>query len=231
MMIQEQSRLCACGCGGELKIWKNGISSPFLRGHHMRKQGFKPKPEGPHYCQCGCNTEILPNPANGHVSKFVKGHHLKGKELDFEYRLERTRKRWGREPTISPYLKETFISFDNKSQRWYACVKCQDGKQRGILHANAVYRHHHGEIPKGYVVHHKNGKHDRIEDDHPDNLMLLPDDWNLRFLPVLAKGFGVKEEVVTEHYLDIPDKNRPKKELFVDLCASLIDRAKKAKKH
>jgi hypothetical protein len=221
MMSQEIKKYCACGCGKEVKVWKNGISSPFLRGHHMRKQGFKEKPEGPHYCRCGCGTEILPNPVNGHVNKFVKGHHLKGKELDFEYRLERTRKRWGREPTISPYLKETFISFDKTSQRWYACVKWSDGKQRGILHANAVYRHYHGEIPEGYVVHHKNGRHDRIEDDRPENLMLLPDEWNLRFLPVLAKGFGVKEKVVTDCYMEVK-KDQPSRMVFSDLCRLLM---------
>jgi hypothetical protein len=110
-------RLCACGCGGEVRVWKNGISSPFLRGHHMRKQGFKLKPQGPQYCCCGCGTEIMPNPANGHISKYVKGHHLKGKALSFEYRLERMKSRWKKEPVLSPYLKETFISFDNKMQR------------------------------------------------------------------------------------------------------------------
>jgi hypothetical protein len=94
------------------------------------------------------------------------------------------------------------------------------------LHSNAVYRNHHGDVPKGYVVHHKNGRHDRIEDDAPENLLLLPDEWNLRFLPVLAKGFGVREKIITDLYLTVMDKDKTSTQLFSDLCAALINKTK-----
>lgn len=222
-------KLCECGCGGKVKVWKNGRFSPFLRGHHMRKKDWTPPDTNTkHYCKCGCKTEIKPL-KSGHINKYIKGHHLKGKELDLEYRLERTRNRWGREPILSPYLKDTFISFDKNLKRWTACVKWENGKSRGVMHANAVYREHFGEIPKGYVVHHKNGRCDRIKDDHPDNLMLLLDEWNLRFFPVLAKGFGVEEKIVTDCYLRIQDENLSREELFTMLCEELAS-SRKAKK-
>jgi hypothetical protein len=214
-------QFCACGCGGEVTIWKNGRSSPFLRGHHMRKQGYTPQPTGPHYCKCGCGKEVTVW-VNGRHSQYIKGHHLKGTRLSLEYRIERTRNRWKREPTLSPYLKDTFVSYNKKMKRWAACTKWLDGKHSGIMHANAVYQEHFGEIPKGYVVHHKNGKHHSLHDDRPENLMLLPDEWNLRFFPVLAKGFGVEEEIVTNCYLTVMNEKIDEKEMFAKLCATLI---------
>ena len=219
-------KYCECGCGGELKTWKNNRTSSFLRGHHMRKKGWTPPdPNVKHYCKCGCGTEIKPLPS-GHANQYIKGHHLKGKSLSLEYRIERTKKRWGREPTFSPYLKDTFISYDKNMDRWLACVKWKDGKHRGIMHANAVYREHFGEIPEGYVVHHKDSKHSKIKDDRPENLMLLLDEWNLRFFPVLAKGFGVKEKVVTDTYLSLKTKDKTEPELFSELCSLLIEKGK-----
>jgi hypothetical protein len=221
----DHEKLCACGCGGVLKVWKNNRTSPFLRGHHMRKKGFVMDDILPSVCKCGCGAIIEPL-KNGHVRKYLKGHHLKGKSLDLSYRLERTKNRWKREPVLSPFLDDTIISFDKKMDRWTACVRCGDGKSKRVLHANAVYRKHHGEIPEGCVVHHKNGKHKHVNDDRPDNLMLLSGDWNLRFLPVLAKGFGVREEIVTDTYIELVGKTD---NLFAAICESLIEKARKKK--
>ena len=216
-------KYCECGCGGELKTWKNNRTSSFLRGHHMRKKGWKPPdPNETHYCECGCGTEIKPLPS-GHIRQYIKGHHLKGKRLDLDYRIERTKKRWGREPVLSPYLEDTFVAYSEKMKRWTACTRTSNAKVRNLLHAKAVYEHHFGDIPTGQVVHHKDGKHNKITDDRPENLMLLPDEWNLRFFPVLAKGFGVKEEVVTECYLSITDNHMNNKETFSQLCALLTE--------
>lgn len=218
-----EKRYCACGCGGELKTWKNNRTSSFLRGHHMRKKGWSPPdPTKKHFCKCGCGEEIKPLPS-GHVRDYIKGHHLKGKELDIEYRIQRTKTRWNKDPKLSPYIENTFITYDEKRQRWTACIK-KDGKWKSCMHAYAVYLEHFGEIPKGYVVHHKNGKHDELEDDHPDNLMLLLDEWNLRFFPVLAKGFNVEENVVTECYLSISNELSDDEEKFSKICSMLIDR-------
>lgn len=222
----EEVKFCACGCGGEVKKWKNGISSPWLRGHHMRKPvGYQPAKYEPKFCKCGCGTQMQMY-KNGWVPDYVKGHHLKGSKLTLEYRLERTKNRWGKEPTLSPYLDDVFIKFNQKTRRWYACVKRDGTKSRNILHAKAVYLKHHGYVPSGYVVHHKNGRCDRVEDDHPDNLMLLPDEWNLRFFPVLAKGFGFDESQVTDTYLEMNREGKDDNELFSELCSVLIEKAK-----
>lgn len=216
----EQKRYCECGCGGEVKVWKNNRYSPFLRGHHMRKKGYDPSITEKKYCECGCGTELI-RFKNGYIGKYIKGHHLKGTTLSLEYRMERTRNRWGREPILSPYLESTFLSFDKKMKRWLACVKDSSGRSRGVMHAKAVYEHHFGEVPKGYVVHHKNNKHEKIEDDRPDNLMLLPDKWNLRFFPTLANGFGIDEKIITDIYLSIFDEHKNESDLFAELCRKL----------
>src|ERR1019366_4309134 len=168
-----EARFCACGCGGETKVWKNGRAGPFLRGHHMRKSaGYKPPITDKRYCQCGCGTEIKPL-LNGHVGRYIKNHHRNGVSYTMEQRLQRAKTRWGREPTLSPYVPETFLVFNKKSKRWAACVKKPNGKYTTMMHAHAVYRHHFGDIPAGYVVHHKDGKHEKFMDDRPDNIMLL----------------------------------------------------------
>lgn len=225
----ESIRYCECGCGGEVKTWNNGRYSPFLRGHHMRKKdGYDSQITEIKYCQCGCGTE-LKRLKNGCIPKYIKGHHLKGATLDLKYRIERTRSRWNREPILSPYLKSTFLSFDKKRKRWTACIKDEAGKSKGVMHAYAVYKEYFGEIPQGYVVHHKNGKHEKIEDDKPENLMLLPNKWNLRFFPTLACGFGIEEKIVTDVYLKIFKENKTEHELFLELCSVLVERMKKKK--
>jgi hypothetical protein len=47
---------------------------------------------------------------------------------------------------------------------------------------------------------------------------------------VLAKGFGMKEEEVTNNYIAMPKDGKSDKELFAELCSSLIDKARKARK-
>lgn len=220
-----EKRLCQCGCNGELKVWKNGRYSPFLRGHHMRKDGYDVTINDKKYCQCGCGKELV-RLKNGFIGKYIKGHHLKGTTLNIEYRIERTKNRWKREPVLSPYLKDTFLSFDKKIKRWVACVKDENGKSKGVMHANAVYKQHFGEIPKGYVVHHKNKRHEKIEDDRPDNLMLLPDKWNFRFFPVLSDGFNIDEKIITDLYLSIDKSKLSENELFLELCSKIIESEK-----
>lgn len=224
METNEEKKLCACGCGEEVTTWKNGRTGPFRRGHHMRVKGydFYKDCKEPRYCKCGCGTLIKPL-ANGFLATYIKGHHLKGSRLSLEYRIERTEKRWGRKVIFSPYLEDVFLHLDNRSgsQRWYACLRTDKGKVRRIAHARAVYEHHFGEIPEGMVVHHKSGRATEIEDDHPDNLMLLPDEWNLRFFPVLAKGFGIEEKIVTNAYLTIDREGLSDADIFSELCRRL----------
>lgn len=221
----DEKRYCECGCGGEVKTWKNQRTSGFLRGHHMKcKKSDKSFSATKHYCQCGCGTEIKPLPS-GHVNKFIHNHHIKGCKYDLQTRISRFKKTTGKDPIISPYLPETFIRQDKKTKRWHVCI-IEDGKSRNSLHAHEVYKHYFGEIPKGYVVHHKNGKYQKISDDRPDNLMLLLDEWNLRVFPVLAKGFNVPEEIITNEYIYIFNKNYDPEIIFLKLCESLINYTK-----
>jgi hypothetical protein len=221
-----EKKFCVCGCGNEVKVWTNKRSSNFLRGHHMRcKKGCKNPFTTTHYCQCGCGGEIKPLP-NGHVNKFLHNHHRKGYKYDLETRVQRMKSRWNKEPIMSPYLSGVFINQNSQTKRWYACI-VKDGKSRNALHANAVYKEHYGEVPKGYVVHHKNGNHSKISDDCPSNLMLLLDEWNLRFFPVLAKGFHMPEKAITDAYLSIADRNVRSDIIFSKLCEILVDQKKK----
>jgi len=95
-----------------------------------------------------------------------------------------------------------------------------------MLHARAVYEHVHGKIPDGLHVHHRDGNASRLEDDRPDNLLLLTPIWNTRFLPVLADGFGISQGVVTQLYCELlePLTNASDQELFAAICAELIKR-------
>ncbi len=220
----EEKRYCACGCGGEVRVWKNNRTSSFLRGHHMRNREYQIPPSEKHYCKCGCGREINPLPS-GHIRDYIWNHHTKGVVFTMEKRIKRVKDRWRRDPIFSPYIPDTFISCKGKKgkdKRWFACVR-ENNKSTSVLHARAVYEHYFGDIPEGYVVHHKDGKHSEITDDRPENLMPLPDEWNLRFFPVLAKGFGIPEETVTETYLSIFDKTLTKEALFAKLCSALIE--------
>jgi hypothetical protein len=280
------TRHCKCGCGGELTVWKNGYSSDFLRGHHMRKQKEKPcsqlcacgcgnltkiskngkvskfllghhkrKPFDTivsHSCACGCGKStnrgkkfvlghhmilrskekpLLPSklckcgcgkytntPANGVPRDYCQGHHTKGKRLSIEKRINRNEKY---QNTESPYVPGMFISFNTRTKRWGG-VTVKNGKWGHILHARAVYEHTFGAVPEGCHVHHKNGKHESIDDDRPENLMALPEYWNLKVFPVLAKGFGVSQSVITEAYLEEVVRVQDS-ELFQAVCRNVIE--------
>ena len=56
--------------------------------------------------------------------------------------------------------------------------------------------------------------------------MLLTPIWNSLFLPTLATGFGVAENVVTRLYCELlePFADRSDQELFAAICAELLKR-------
>ena len=216
---------CKCGCGKEATTRRDGTINTYLRGHHMRKQGgYKPPSTEDRFCECGCGTRITPMP-NGQMRRFIKYHRHRGVSYTLEQRKKRSRLRYGCEPIVSPYIEDAFVRFDKKMKRWRTSVICRGGKNKSGFHANLVYRHYFGEIPKGNHVHHKDGKHEKLTDDRPENLMLLPSDWNLRFFPTLAKGFGVPEQIVTDFYCSLLDDTEPTK-LFSLLCEQLIKQRK-----
>lgn len=210
--LSKEKTLCLCGCGELANFGKT-----YVHGHHVRHKKYALVPTTTSYCQCGCGAELNAH-ANGHVNQYLKGHHLKGKKLSIEHITTRSLLRWGRASTLSPYLPNVTVTFSKRQNRWIACLN-----STSILHAKAVYEHFNGKVPSGFHVHHKNGDPSKLEHDHPDNLMLLPAEWNLRFLPVLAKGFGISEEVVTNAYIamygDVPEE-----QLFAAICERLLNK-------
>jgi len=152
-------------------------------------------------CACGCGQPTVVR--NGKAATYVHNHHLKnkpshwrGKKRPPDATEKMVRTRTGADPVPSPYVEGATVWFSRKGGRWFAYLNGKGKK----THASLVYEHHYGPVPDGHHVHHKNGKRESLEDDRPDNLMLLPAEWNLRFMPTLAKGFGMDETQVTSAY-------------------------------
>lgn len=95
-----------------------------------------------------------------------------------------------------------------------------------MVHARAVYEYFYGAIPEGVQVHHRDGKAHRLEDDRPENLLLLTPIWNRKFIPALADGFGVGQGVVTQIYCELFEAfaDASDQELFAALCVQLVKR-------
>jgi hypothetical protein len=83
-----------------------------------------------------------------------------------------------------------------------------------------VWEYFRGPVPEGFRVHHKNGDPTRLEDDRLDNLMLLTEEWNLRFMPELALGFRIPESEVTKAYLQV--EHLPYEQRFSEVCKLLV---------
>ena len=180
-------------------------------------------------CECGCGMPAPIATRNWHKRgikkgqslRFVCGHHRRGQEQSREEKLKRV-KRWTSEKAdFSPYLPgNRIIKFFPLQKRWYCS---QYGTNSKKTHARAVYEHFFGPVKKGWAVHHKNGSAEKIEDDKPENLIAIPKIWNLHYLPWLAQGFEVKEEIVTNYYLFAIEKF-PEKQVFKEVCRLLIEK-------
>lgn len=101
---QAKHRLCICGCGKEIILKKDHHSKgipKYIDGHQKKGEhnalylkNFKREQEindwvhseqGKHFCGCGCGG-VIPIRRWHHskgVSKYIKGHHSKGKQLSF----------------------------------------------------------------------------------------------------------------------------------------------------
>jgi len=176
-------------------------------------------------CECGCGHAAPIAERNWHKKgikkgqpmRFICGHHRRGKKQSRAEKIKRSRA-WGVEAVFSPYLPDDRVTKWHKGHcRWYV----YDKNGSSIPHAKVVYEHHFGKVPEGYVVHHKSGRHTRLEDDSPDNLMAITQVWNLHYLPRLAQGFGVDESVVTECYIKAAELH-PEHLVFMEVCRMLI---------
>lgn len=156
-------------------------------------------------CLCGCNGY-----PKSITSEWIRGHFKKSPSI--ESRLKISKSRTGRDPILSPYVPDLIINFREKLQRWMSTSS---------PHAKVVYQHVFGDIPEGYHVHHKNGRHFEPEDDRPENLMLLPTGWNLRAFPTLVKFSGFEEELISHLYTELV-KTCKEEDLFLEICRKLI---------
>ena len=133
----------------------------------------------------------------------------------FAHRLSNSKAKRG-DPILSPFVPETFICFHRGKQRWTA----RDGSGETKTHARVVWEFHNGEIPEGLHVHHKNGDPSDYFNDNIGNLMLLTVDWNLDYMPKLARGFDIPEAEVTQAYLRT--EHLPYNERFAAVCLLLL---------
>lgn len=177
-------------------------------------------------CECGCG---LPAPVatrnwnkrgikKGQYLRFICGHHRRGKEQSKEEKIKRV-KSWGiHDCSISPYLPgNKVVRYNPQQKRWYCCHKTNSRKP----HARMVYEHYFGKIPEDYVIHHKSGTADKLEDDSPSNLLAVPKIWNLHYFPKLASGFNVSEKLVTNCYIKVIAKTS--KNIFKEVCRAIIE--------
>jgi hypothetical protein len=178
--------------------------------------------EGVCHCGCGQSTSIikLTSAYRGYVKgkpfNFVAGHGLRGKKFSLAVRRKRSTHRNGELSKISPFLTpERIVWYQKEHGRWW----CSDPSKRQVPHAKAVWEQTHGPVPEGFCVHHKNGDPKNIMNDCLGNLMLLTWEWNVRFMPVLALGFGIHEAQVTEAYCKI--EYLPYEQRFPEVCKLL----------
>lgn len=205
---------CACGCGEYVK-WNADRKrwNTYMKGHSRVKRAHAP-PLG----ACGCGDPVVRK--GNKWNTYIHCHHRRGKPYTTEQIAARVRSRCGREPIFSPFLEGVMVSFDQRRKRW-TCVVGTNSNRRCVLHAHAVYEHHCGPVPPGQHVHHRDGRHETLHDDRPDNLTLLLAEWNLKIMPMLAKGFGVGQDMVTEMYLRLVG-SVPNDLLFKEVVRALL---------
>lgn len=178
-------------------------------------------------CECGCGNPAPIATRNWHTKgikkgqplRFICGHHRRGQKQSRKEKAKRVRS-WGRKADFSPYLENKIVRYASDQKRWY----CANPRKISstIPHAKAVYEHFYEEVPKGYAVHHINGCCKNLEDDRPDNLIVVTRKWNWRFFPDLAEGFVVSESVVTQFYIESINEGIEEKGLFQSICRKLI---------
>lgn len=185
-------------------------------------------------CFCGCGektkvatyTDVDAGVIAGYPQKYVIGHNHRGSINSVESNKKRSvtlkaTYRKNNDVIISPFIPDLVVRMRNG--RWY-CANPKNPNS-STTHAKAVYEYVTGEtIPKQMRVHHKNGDPTSLEDDHIDNLMLVSNQWNFNCFPLLAKGFGVEESVVTDAYCSVYDRRQDHTSplFFGEVCKELI---------
>lgn len=191
-------------------------------------------------CQCGCRQPAPVSPRTygskrirkGEQFRYIRDHYKRTGPVSQATRLkmcaaQRDRGPWsldvkkkisisrGGFAVESPFVPGLLIAYSRRDRRW----RCFPG---GRTHARAVYAYFHGSIPEGLHVHHRDGKTENPSDDSPDNLALLPKQWNSYYFPILRKEFHVSEGTITDIYFRLVDKTSAT-ELFKEICRVLLD--------
>lgn len=171
--------VCACGCAGMAKD-----NRKYIWGHNRT------------------GAKIIGRKLSQRTRHKI-GKALKGRTHTKTHRDNLVRAVTGHEPYYSPFVPGLRVHYAQKEKRWRCIVSGES--HRTTTHARVVYEYFHGPIPDGWRIHHKNGDPTKLEHDHPDNLIAVPEVWNLWYFPALAKGFGIPESHVTDVYLGLVD--------------------------
>lgn len=234
-MNEVENGFCKCGCKEKTELakypykrWgiKRGEPLNYIRGHAIRVPGavFEPR-----LCACGCGNftgkAVRNNPKcgvkKGQANLYCMGHSTNGFKHSKESRMKMSKAQTGKEAIFSPFIPDLIVNFMSDKKRW-ACRNIFN-KEKCIqtTHAKVVYQYFKGPVPEGYMIHHKNSNPSNILSDHPDNLLAIPEVWNLNYLPQLATGFGVHESVVTEAYEKLAGKVDDS-DLYMEVCRELV---------
>ena len=206
-MRTPQDGFCGCGCGKKTNLrhdkpfkylQRHGNSSHELRTRHsQRMKGRQYRPET--------------------IRRMSKS--ASGRTHSVSHTANGIRSRTGRDPIYSPILPGVPVHYVTRNKRWM-CVNPRNGGNP-TTHAKRVWETFNEPVPSGYAVHHKNGDASKLEYDSPDNLMLLTKQWNFKYLPLLAEGFGVPESEVTNAHIRAIEKH-PTENLFAATCDELL---------
>lgn len=113
----------------------------------------------------------------------------------------------------SPYVPDCSLRWSKSRNRWQTH---RPGTHSSMWHSQRVWEYFNGPVPEGMHVHHKNGRADRMEDDHISNLMLLDRKWNSDIFPTLSRAMEVPEQWITEAFLEAdPSWSDPKIFVFI----------------
>lgn len=219
----ETPKLCKCGCGNPTNIikktqtnrgLKKGEYFSYLPGHNA-KEGKSISFESNLKRSLALKGRKR-NWTEAHKNNLIKSC---SNPHSVERRIALSTSRTGRMPNFSPFIEDLFVRF--KRGRWY----CNDPRNNSKVttHARIVYEMLVGVVPEGFHIHHINGKCKDLLDDRPENLLAVPKEWNYRYFPTLAKGFGREEAEITQAYLKFY-KNFEGTELFKKVCLDLSEK-------
>jgi hypothetical protein len=218
-------KLCECGCGERTTIstyndlrygYIKGKPRRFVAGHNVR---VRDQPVSNQAREKIRRAQTGKTPSIETRKKLSDAH--RGRKLTDTHRASLCTawlERRTTPVTYSPFVPGLVVRWNVRLKRWF-CHHPRTGTNSP--HARVVYEHYFGEIPPGVHVHHCDGNSSRLEDDRPDNLMLLPPIWNRKYIPALTTGFRTTQAHVTEVYSRL-QRSVSEEQLFAAICSALL---------